>query len=691
MPASLAAAILALQTQVPTDSIRRDTLRLETLEVSVARAATPARRLPASVGFIDSSDLRRARVLAGLDEAVGRLPGLVVLNRNNPSLDQRLVIRGAGSRANFGIRGVRILIDGLPQTLPDGQSQLSNLDLTIVSGVEALVGSASAIHGNAAGGVVAFSTEVPTGPAFARARTGGGELGTSRLSLVTGAARGSLSGLVAATRYQADGFRQHSRTLTTQLTLAANAVLSPTWLARVRYFLTDSPRAENPGALTAAELAVRPDSAAAANLLRGADKSVIQHQAGLTLSHAGADGRRLDLTFFGLLRELVNPLATAPPPPVTPTSGTWSAIDRVAGGGRLHGEWPLARRLRLGFGADLQSMADDRVNRRSNGGRPTATVLVDQRETVTEMGPFVGLRAEPHPALLLSAGLRYDHLSFQTRDRVRAGGIDRSGRRTMAAASGSVGASLALDDWTVWSSGGSAFETPTTTELANRPDGSVGFNARLDPQGAINAEIGVRHSGPVTASLALYHTAVTRAIVQAREVDGRAYFENAGRLRHRGIEAGFDARLVPWLRAVASYTHSDSRFIEYRPRTGARVDTLDGRRVPAIPRHWARLSLLADHRAFTLELEQQLGSGQPADDANTVMVDGLGAGVTNVRIATRIPLGSLRLAPFAAVHNLFDRRYVGSVNVNGAGGRFFEPSPGRWAFLGLETSWRPSE
>jgi iron complex outermembrane receptor protein len=677
------------------DSTARDTTRLDPLVVSVTRAETQRRRIPAAVGFLDSADLRRGRLLAGLDESLGHIPGVLVTNRSNPSLDQRLVIRGAGSRANFGVRGLKLLIDGIPQTLPDGQSQLSNLDLGLVERVETLLGSASALYGNAGGGVVTFMTEVPAAPAMARLRVGAGTFGTSRVSLVTGGARGDLSGLVALTNYRSDGFRQHSGTTNRQLTVAGNAVLSPSWSARARYFLASSPEAENPGALTLAELGVRRDSAAAANILRGADKSVTQHQAGIGLSHADGRGGRLDVTVFGIARDLDNPLATAPPGPTGPTVGTFSAIDRVVGGARVHYARPVARgRARIGLGLDLQAMRDDRVNRRSVGGLPRDTLFVDQRETVSEVGPFLTLQVEPDARVLVTGAARYDRLGFRVRDRFLGDGVDQSGRRTMSSLSGSLGLSLTEKAWTGYASVSSAFETPTTTELANSPAGPGGFNPNLDPQRATTVEAGVRRYGRVDLSLALYSTRIRRAIIQAREQDGRAYFENAGRLRHRGVEAGIEARPAAWLRGRAAYTLTDSEFLDYRVRNGATTDTLDGKRVPAIPRHAARLALIVERGRLSAEVEQELVSSVAADDRNAVVVDGWGAGLTHLRLAGRVTVGrpraGLELAPFVSVYNLFDKQYVGSVNVNGFGGRVFEPAPGRWAFVGVELGWRRS-
>lgn len=313
--ALLGGGVAPMYPQTDSSRARGDTVRLAPLEVRVTRGAETALRAPARIGSVDSAAFRGAQLGNGLDETLGRIPGIYAANRYNPSLDQRLVIRGAGARGNFGVRGLKILIDGLPQTLPDGQSQLTNLDLGLVDRAEVLLGSASALYGNAAGGVVSFSSSIPADRWAARARVTGGRFGTRRGSGQLEASSGPWSGRLGLTRFEQAGARQHSATETSQLSLGVNRLVGTSWLLKGRYFFANSPLAENPGALTAAELARNPDSAAAANILRGADKSVRQHQLGVSATRNwGGDGQ-LDLTVFGLSRDLDNPLATAPPDP----------------------------------------------------------------------------------------------------------------------------------------------------------------------------------------------------------------------------------------------------------------------------------------------------------------------------------------------------------------------------------------
>ncbi len=697
---ALASAVLpggALLGQTPSpaaDSVpRRDTTRLTELEVRVTRNSEPRARVPMAVGVLGKDAVRRAQLTIGLDESLSRLPGVVVLNRSNFSLDQRVSLRGAGARANFGLRGVKVLLDGVPQTLPDGQSQLTNLDLGIIDRVEVLTGPAGALYGNAAGGVLSFTSEAPQTPMSARIRAVGGSFGTSKWHGVAGGMRGRTSGLVSLSRFNTDGFRQHSGATATTFTSKLDLVLNQRSSLGLRFSASDAPRAENPGALTVAEYAKTRDSAAGSNILRGADKSVSQQQLSLRYRWLNGRGAELEVTGFGLRRNLDNPLATAPPAPVTPPSGTYSTIGRVAGGIRAAATLPIGgeeSRVRLSAGVDLQAMRDDRRNQRSNGGAPTGVFLADQRETVSEIGPFAQLHWEPAPSVLFLGAVRYDRLNFRVTDHFLGDGIDNGGQRVMESVSGSGGVSIALaPSTTLYANVASSFDSPTTTELVNQSNGTVGFNTTLGPQRTGSAEVGVRGSPGATLdfSVSVFASRVRDAIVQAREQDGRAFFRNAGKVRNHGIETGIGATPWPWLRLQGSYTYARYDFSEYRIPNGAVVDTLDGKRIAGVPRHFFRASALGSLGAVRIELEQSGASDVYGDDRNTLYVAGWGLGITTFRISAAIERGALQFEPFGAAHNLFDRRYVGSVNLNGAFGRVLEPAPGRTVYLGLELSW----
>jgi iron complex outermembrane receptor protein len=698
LPLLAAAGPLLAQVPAQADTAGRDSsrvTRLPELEVTVTRSPEPLSRVPFAVGVLDRDAIQRGQQTVGIDEALSNLPGVVVANRYNFSLDQRISIRGAGSRSNFGVRGLKILLDGIPQTLPDGQSQLTNIDFADVNRAEVLRGSSSSLYGNASGGVIAFETERAAAAPFAqrvRVQGGSGERDGDafyKWQSWSSARAGDLSGTLSVSQFKADGFRQHSAADFRQLNAGVDYAFGGTTVGTLRLSLADSPEAQNPGALTPAEYALNPDSAAANNIRRAADKDVQQQQLALGLRHVDGGGNEYDLSVFGLLRDLLNPLAA--PPDVNPglTIGTFVEIDRAVGGARAS----TSRRLgggetapRLSAGLDLQRMRDNRRNLRHDAGVPIESdVFLDQRERVTEVGPFAQVQWSPNERLLLSGGARYDWVEFDLVDRYTGDGFDDSGTRTMSAVSGNIGASLSFDERFVpYVNVATAFETPTTTELVNQPDGTGGFNTELGPQRAVNYEVGARGqpAPAVTYSVAVFLGRVTDAIVQQEEVGGRAFFRNAGRTHNDGAEVGLSVSPVGGLTLNGAYTYARYRFAS---------GDFDGNRLPGVPAHYWRFGLrTALPRGFYLDADHTLSSSLFSDDANTPAqgVGSWGAGVTNLRLGWGGGVGVLQLAPFLGFNNLWDREYVGSVTLNGLGGRVLEPAPRRVVYFGAEIGYR---
>lgn len=691
----VALVLASLFLQAAPDTARRDTTRaarLNDLEVTVARRRDTLRELPMAAGVVSRIELGRGQPGLGLDEAMTTVPGVFVANRWNYSLDQRLSIRGAGSRANFGLRGVKVYLDGVPQTLPDGQSQLTNVEFSSLERVEVLRGASSSLYGNASGGALLLTSASPSdGPSSMQARIEAGSFGTVKWLAGGTVQSGPWSGGLQLSRLTFDGFRQHSAAESRQLAGVVRRGFSDGTIVTLRVVAADNPTAENPGALTAAEVAAKPDSAAAGNILRGADKSVSQQQVSLKIDHP-LGGGVLSLMGFGLWRNLTNPLATPPPGPGRPpTAGTWNAIDRAAGGLRAEWSTPLSTALSLVIGADLQRMRDERENRAALAGVPTDEVLVKQRERVLEAGPFAQLRWRPSSRVTIDAGTRYDAVNFNVEDELLSDGVDNGGERTMSALSASLGVALqASDGVTLYAQTSTAFETPTTTELVNQTGAAAGFNPDLDPQRSVNVEAGIRgRFGILDLSATGFVTSVHDAIIQVREVGGRAYFSNAGRTRNRGIEAGASLIVSSRVTLQAAWTLADYTFTDYVVVNGAVSDTLTGNRLSGVPRNFVRAGArIGPFAGLTVDVDQLISSSLFADDLNSVEVPDWGAGVTNLRATWTGRSGGFALTPFVAVQNLFDRSYIGSVTINGTFGRVFEPSPGRNAYFGIEVRYR---
>lgn len=706
-----AATAAAAQTPTPRDSARTGARSgasadsagvqaLPSVRVSVTLADVALARTPWAVGVVGVRELRRGQPTIGLDEALASIPGVLVGNRYNFAVDQRLAVRGFGSRANFGVRGVRVLLDGIPQTLPDGQSQLTNIELGAMSRVEVLRGAASGLYGNGSGGVVAFTTDLAAPDAVGQAvRAEAGAFGLTKVLARTSGRTERLAGMLSLSRLTWDGARDYSAAEVRQANAGVDYALSPATTAELRLNVADMPRAENPGALTAAEFAENPRLAAPTNVARGADKVLRQDQLSLRVRRQATAGAgrlaavALDASAYALWRDLGNALATPPPAPAGPTSGTYITLDRTVQGARAAATLPAggAAAPRITLGAEWQRMRDLRQNRRSTAGRPTGpadTLLVHQLETVTSIGPFAQLAWEPTARLALHAGGRHDRVRFAVEDRFPQDGL-ADGARTLPAWSGHVGASVVVRDAFVpYANVSTSFETPTTTELQARPDDRGGFNDALDPQRARSVELGARGqagAGRLTYSVALFRAHVTDALVQYLETGGRAYFRNAGATRNDGAEVGLGVRASEALGVDVAYTWSNYRFTDYRIVSGATETVLDGNRLPGVPEHLLRLGLRTRPlRATTLDVDHTVSSAVFADDANAVRVEGWGPGVTNARATWSGTVGGVAVQPFAGVQNLLDRAYVSTVVVNGFGGRVREPGAGRSWYVGME-------
>ncbi len=660
--------------------------------MEVTRTETTSDRLPWAVSAQRTEQIRRGQGTVGLDEALANIPGVVVANRHNYALDSRVSIRGAGSRANFGMRGVKVLFDGIPQSLPDGQSQLTNVDLAAISRVEVLRGSASSLYGNGSGGVIAFTTDLSAPhPLSAMVRQVSGSAGLQKTQLRASGRVGNSLGMFSVSRTAVDGFRQYSAAETRQLITAVDHAFGAHTVLSVRAGTAETPKALNPGALTAADYAANPDTASLSSVRRGASREVDQRYASVRLRQTRG-ALEWSGALYGQRRFVDNALAVAPPAPAGPTNGVFNTIDRRVTGARLDASRTFAGAwsARISAGLDLQRSFDVRRNQRSTAGRPSApedTLLLDQREEVVSVGPFAQVQWDPHPRVTASAGGRWDQIRFRVDDQFFGDGDDDSGERRMTAASGHVGAVWrATDRLAPYANVSTAFETPTTTELNARPDGSGGFNPDLGPQRIRTVELGVRGQLGARGAFeaALFQSDARDAIVQFLETDGRAYFRNAGETRSRGIELAATFAPVRWVDLRAAWTVADYRFTEYRITSGTTVDTLDGNRLAGVPRHAVRTGARFRLGATSLDVDHTVQTDVFGDDRNQVKVDGWGVGQLNLRAAWTGDWRGWRVEPFAAVQNALDHAYIGSVTLNGFGGRVLEPAPRRNWYVGLE-------
>lgn len=665
--------------------------RLAPVVVTVTRdAGRSPLDLPFAVTSMNPDSMRPGQRHLALDESLLLLPGVAVVNRNNPTQDPRVSIRGFGSRSAFGVRGVRVMRDGMPLTLPDGQTPVDFLDLESVGSVEVLRGTASALYGNASGGVVDLrSAEPPSDPFSVQLRGWGSSYESHRW---TGAAGGTTGGL----RYQAnvshtdqEGYRRYARQRVLNAFGRGMWSFGATEMALIGMGF-DMPVAQNPGALTQAQFDSDPRQADQQNVDKQARKDVRQWQFGLAGRRPLLATGEIAAMVYGGWRALANPLAFS-----------INDINRELFGATVRTMVPvrvLGLRSRVGVGVDLQRQDDDRVEFTNCfvGGVPTPTPTPtcpvpgedrgtrrrDQRELISSVGPFVRTEVDLSDRYSVHAGLRADYVKFEVTDRlISATNPDDSGDRTLSAWSPMVGVVARAGELTsLYANFSTGFETPTATELNNSEGISGGINRDLEPQRARTFEVGVKGFvlPRVQYDVALFDTRVKNELIpfEIPNSGGRRFFRNAGKTKRRGAEGGLTVTAGQFI-VGASYSYSDFLFDEYV------VEGTDfsGKQIPGVPVQQAQASLTwRTRRVFaTTEL---LGSTKVfVDDANSESADGFA--IVNLRLGTTLGLGRPWLAPVFGVQNLFDKKYVGSVSVNASGGKFYEPAPGRVIFVGL--------
>lgn len=649
------------------------------IEVTVTRAPREAERVPQAVSVLGVEELQAGERGVSLDEALREVPGVFAQNRRNYSFSGgvRLNIRSPWPR--FGMRGIQLLVDGVPLTTADGTTQPGNIDLASAGRVEVIRGPSSSLYGNAAGGVVSFETEYPDAAPFTlEPRLQFGSHGFWKAQAKASGSSGRIGYVASASRTEVDGFREYSASELTQLNLLARILASDRTEVRGVFNLFDLPFGENSSTLDRETALTDPEAVRSIAVAQGWGESATQGQGGLTLRHAFSPLHSVRATGWGLWREIRNPIP-----------GQVIVLSRAAGGMRSEysGEATGGVPLRWTTGFDLSWQRDDREEFENEGvpeGGDEALageLALAQRERVLGLGPFAELEIELTPAWRLTLGGRYDFYDFEAEDRFLSDGDD-SGGRTMSELSPMVGLSFEAAPWiTLYGNYATAFSTPTTVELSNRPTGEGGFNPELGPEDLRSFELGAKgwvEEARLRYDLAAYFARLDDALISFQGPTERTFFRNAGEVDRRGFEVGVTWAPAGWLEWRLAYTYQDFEYEEFATPDG----DFSGNPEPGAPPHQLFVGLT--HRApFGLRSEANLRwvDAFPVDDANTAF--NWSYRVVDLRFSLDRPVGSVRVQPFLGIDNLFDERYNASVITNAFGSRFYEPAPGTEVYGGL--------
>ncbi|HBY0540695.1 TPA: TonB-dependent receptor [Klebsiella pneumoniae subsp. pneumoniae] len=672
----------------------------QTMVVTAAPTTVSELDTPAAVSVVNGDEMRQAAPRVNLSESLGAVPGLQVQNRQNYAQDLQLSIRGFGSRSTYGVRGLRIYVDGIPATMPDGQGQTSNIDIGSVDTIEVLRGPFSALYGNSSGGVINVTSQTGTQPPTVEASSYYGSFGTWHYGMkATGAVgdgshAGDVDYTVSTNRFTTHGYRDHSgarkNLANARLGVRINDVSKLTLLLN-----SVDIKANDAGGLTADEWRDNPSQSPRGDQYN-TRKNTRQTQAGLRYERQLSAQDDLSVMMYAGERETTQ-FQSIPRAPQLKPSHAGGVIDLTRHyqgiDTRLTHRGELLVPVTLTAGLDYENMSERRkgyenfvmVNGAPQYGEQGA-LRRNERNLMWNVDPYLQTQWQLTDKLSLDAGVRYSSVWFDSNDYyITPGNGDDSGDASYHKwlPAGSLKYAL-TDAWNVYLSAGRGFETPTINELSYRSDNQSGLNFGLKPSTNDTVEIGSKtRIGNGLFTAALFQTNTDNEIVVDSSSGGRTSYKNAGKTRRQGMELGLDQQFGESWRLKAAWTWLDATY-----RTNVCDDaSCNGNRIPGIARNMG-------YASFGYQPEQGWYAGSDirymsdimANDENTAKAPSWT--VVGLTTGYKWSYGRMDMDLFGRIDNLFDREYVGSVIVNESNGRYYEPAPGRNYGIGLNLAWR---
>jgi iron complex outermembrane recepter protein len=688
---------------------------LSTIVVTATRIAESSFDLPVSIDRVDRSTIANGQLQVNLSESLITVPGVSVGSRQNYAQDLQLSVRGFGARSSFGVRGLRLYSDGIPGTMPDGQGQFSQFDLGSADRIEVLRGPFSALYGNSSGGVIAVFTEDAKPGHLIDATTEYGTFNTQRYALKTEGDDGVVNYVVDAAHFQTDGYRFHSNAERDNFNAKMRVATSDTSKLTLVANVVETPFVQDPLGLTRTQLGADPRQAGVGAIPFNTRKSLEQEQLGAVyedklsanddLSSMVYTGHRATTQFQAI------PVATQRNAPLYP--GGVIDLDRAFWGVDTHitdSREIAGTPLQLVGGINYDDLQEARRGYLNFVGSQTGVeggLRRDEANHVYDFDQYLQAQWDPDAHWRMIAGVRNNVVEVSSHGHIPV--LDDADSSVRYSAVNPVAgityrASSAVN---VYGSYGKGFETPTLNDLAYRSvDGSLpGLNLGLKPARSNNFEVGIKAASEhFRANLAAFYIKTEDELAVLQNSGGRTVDQNIGATNRRGMELGVDANWAGGFSARLAYTYIRAVVGQaYASCVAAPCNPLAnpagplpanykmvaaGSYLPAVPKNavYAGLTWSYTPLGFSTTLETLGRARIYADDRNSDAASGYW--VANLRAGFEQETRHWRFSEFARIDNLADRTYVGSVIVDETNFRFFEPAPGRTAYIMFNAALR---
>ena len=639
---------------------------LENVVVKSTRINTIQRQVPLSVTLKSFNEDKNFSSQSSFSDFIKNTPGVFTTSSNNFSQDMRISIRGFGARSAFGIRGIKLIVDGIPETTPDGQSQLDNLPLGLISNIEILRGPNANLYGNSSGGVISINTLTNPNDKFYRTSGifGAYQYQSIQRTRVLDWKNSNL--IIHYDKRRSNGYRDQSNYKTSILNLKYINQLDQSNKIVWQINYTDSPYAYDPGGLKLSEVEDNRRQARKNNIDYDTYEKVKHLKTGISWNYKKNDNSFFDSYFFYQQRDFYSKLPF--------NFGGIISIDRNYYG--LGTKFTRNKNLEnrnntFVMGVDHLSQSDDRKRFKNNFGLKGDRTL-SQMENFDTTGIYLISQTNFNSGLLLRYGIRYDINSI---------GIDSNNKVNLDKINPSLGISYSINSSdNIFFSFGTSFETPTLNELSNNPDGS-GFNKDLKSNNAVNYEIGWRKSLSNIAFEAVAYITNSDNEILPYEIElfpGKNFYRNVGSTLRQGIEISSSVSFQGGLFNL-NYTLSKNRFKDFI----LDGDDLSENLIPGIPSQMLDLEVLFKlSKKRMLILTNRLIGERYADNLNETLVSSYN--IFNVKYSKEI----FKKSQFSlGVNNLFNEEFYDNIRINAFGKRYYEPAPKRNFYFGINFSF----
>jgi len=634
------------------------TVELQEVEISAFRAKTSVLNAPVSLS-VAQIPANWSGPSRSLQEYLTTIPGVLTFNSSNYAQDLRISMRGFGARSAFGIRGIKLVVDGIPETTPDGQGQLDNLPLSLIREISVIRGPSALRYGNASGGVIAINTLSSGGEKLNSVSLLTGGFGQRQVSTTHSFGTENSSYLLHYTHQKIEGYRAHSRVENNIFNFRSKHKISERTNLNIQLNHTSSPVAKDAGGLTLEEFESEPMQARALNVKYNASERLTHSKLGLAIN--GRTERGMEYNSYGFYSsrdfDALLPFNNGGAVSLERTySGQGSSITIQTGN------------LKWQLGYDWASQKDLRERFANNSGTRGEQSL-KQFEKFEGLGAYL-ITDWRLGNLLLNGGLRYDKNKLSLEDQFLNDGDDSS-KIQLNALSPQLGFTYSVaNHWSIYGGYALGYETPTLSELSATPTGEGGFNQSLDIQKAIQFELGLRYEQQkIKGSIAWYHINTKDDLLpyESASFSSQTFYQNVGTTKRSGFELNGQWKVFATTLLNANYSTVNARFTN---------GNLKEKYLPGIAKDFGSIQLKQNLKSdASIKISSIYRGNIYADNDNTVTIP------NTIIFSLEASKGFNSFKFTAGIQNLLNKQYSDNVRINAFGGRYYEAANARQGFV----------